>query len=498
MSDDERSDDTRADEAVERLRASDPAGSAEPDAGRLEQLTTERRGDELAARRDRQPRRWASVAAVAAGALVVGGTGFGIGAVTAGSDEDDRDVVATAGYEGADSTGPGVAQPEPFAADNEATRSMASPMMLSMGADRMTFTAVGLSDDTGTAGAWAFDGPAAYRAETAARAAEVLGVPGEPADRHGSWRVGEDDGSGPSLEVGSDGAVSMHYTDPDLYPLMDVGPVEPMPLPAPEGAASNGARGTAEAPDAPVDDGDDAAGAGAADSPTTVAPDIDDDTATSDADALAGVEPGSPGMVAPAEPEPEPVAPADLADEAAVLHGVLAELGVDADSAEYVSRPFGTGGDIVSVSAYQLLDGRRTGYEWDAAIVDDRIYTFSGPLAPLADLGEYDVVSPVEAVQRLGDPRFGGAPVWTDGMEIMPHVEEPSGWTWGDPPGAPPAAGAALPWAVTDVDIVAAHPALIQQSTDTGSILLLPAYELSDADGRTWSVLAVADHELAF
>src|SRR5690606_38276243 len=106
--------------------------------------------------------------------------------------------------------------------------------------------------------------------------------------------------------------------------------------------------------------------------------------------------------------------------------------------------------------------------------------------------------SPAEAVERLGDPRFGGTEVWNDEITVRPFAEEPSGWTWGDPPGAPPAAGAAIPWQVNDVVIVSAEPTMTQQSTDDGGVLLLPAYELSDADDHTWSVLAVADHELAF
>src|SRR5690606_20248654 len=87
------------------------------------------------------------------------------------------------------------------------------------------------------------------------------------------------------------------------------------------------------------------------------------------------------GPVEPA-PQPEPEDAADLTGEAALLHASLTELGIDADSAQYVSRPFDMGEGIVSVSAYQLVDGRRTGYEWNATVVGTRIYSFSGPLAP--------------------------------------------------------------------------------------------------------------------
>lgn len=70
------------DEAVNRMRAADPAAGAEPDGERLAGLTKEHRADELAARRERRAPRWAAVAAVTAGALVVGGAGFGLGRAT--------------------------------------------------------------------------------------------------------------------------------------------------------------------------------------------------------------------------------------------------------------------------------------------------------------------------------------------------------------------------------------------------------------------------------
>src|SRR5690625_1555881 len=66
------------DEAVKRMRAADPAAGSEPDAERLADLTAQRRGDELAGRRERRSPRWAAVAAVAAGAVLPGG-GLGYG-----------------------------------------------------------------------------------------------------------------------------------------------------------------------------------------------------------------------------------------------------------------------------------------------------------------------------------------------------------------------------------------------------------------------------------
>ncbi|PYF99507.1 hypothetical protein SAMN05216184_10619 [Georgenia satyanarayanai] len=431
------------DEAVSRVRGADPAAGAEPDGGRLAALTAERRGDELAARRARP--RWAAVAAVAAGALVVGGAGYGIGRATEGP---AADTTATA--------------PAGRTAVGESTESMSSADTSfpgGLGGERMTFTAEGLSDAGGTATAWAFDGAGTFTEETAVRVAEVLGVEGEPR-LEGGWNVGPVDGSGPTLNVGPDAAVTAHYNDPALYEgLEDVPPAE---MPTDDGPAEGG----------------DAAASG------------DGDAATSVVEPRPAV--GAPG---PGE-EPSAVAPQGTAPDgpAGVLYETLAALGLDPEAAEYVEQESWAG--ATSVVAHHVVGGMPSGHSWYADVVDGEVLSFSGPLAPVVELGEYDVVSPAEAVERLADPRFGGSEVWSGDVSIMP-APEPDGRSWDDPPPPPPAAGAPLPWAVTDVTITTAEPGLIEHWTDEGGSLLLPAYELSDAEGRTWRVLAVADHELA-
>ncbi|TNC16930.1 hypothetical protein FHE66_12825 [Georgenia sp. 311] len=427
------------DEALARLRAADPAAGAEPDAERLAERTAEHRGDELAARRERRTPRWAAVAAVAAGALVVGGAGFGIGraATDAPAPQAGTGQVATT--------------PETMAGGGEARASADMSFSGGMGG-RTTFTAQGLGDERSTAAAWALDAAGTVSAETASRAAEVLGVEGEPR-QEGGWIVGPVDGNGPTVEIGNDGNASVWFYDPAIDELLT--DVEPMPLPEPaEGSAA------------------------------------EEGMSSSSGDA------GVPD-VAPAEPTGEgPEADAATDGPGAVLRETLAALGVDAEAAEYEVQPHWSGGELQSVVAHQTAGGARTGLMWNAEVAGDRVYTLSGPLAPLVPLGDYEVVSPTEAVARLGDPRFGGSEVWRDDvMRIMPAPDERD---WNAPPAAPPAAGDPIPWSVTDVTITAAELGLIEHWTDGDAALLLPAYELSDADGRTWRVLAVADEQLAF
>ncbi|MCM3660277.1 hypothetical protein M3148_04600 [Georgenia satyanarayanai] len=439
------------DEAVARVRGADPAAGTEPDGERLGALTEERRADELAARRARRGPRWAAVAAVAAGALVVGGgAGFGIGRAT-------EDPAPTA-----DAPAPLERTAAAGVPETMSSAGAAADMSYAggYGGERTTFTAQGLGDAAGSAPAWAFDGAGVFSEETATRVAEVLGVEGQPR-LDGGWNVGPIDGSGPTLNIGPDAAVTVSYNDPALYEVLEgVEPAEPMDDTAAEDGQTASAR---------------------------------------DGEAGTSVVEPFPADGAPAGEEPSAVAPGGTAPEDAsgVLYETLGALGLDPDAAEYAEQQGWGGERVTSVVAHHVIDGVRTGYSWYAEVVDGEVLSLSGPLAPVVELGEYDVVSPAAAVERLTDPRFGGSPVWSDDISVMP-LEEPGGRSWDDPPAPPPAAGAPVPWSVTEVTITTAEPSLVEHWTDEGSSLLLPAYDLSDAVGRTWRVLAVADHELAF
>lgn len=474
------------DEAVARMRAADPAAGAEPDAERLAERTAERRvavPDELAARRARRAPRWGAVAAVAAGALVVGGAGYGLGRAT----DDPAPQADTFRSEL-----PAIAQ-RPM---TESGSTAATDMAIAPGyGGRTTFMAPGLSDAPGTATAWAYDGAGTVSADTATRVAEVLGVDGEPR-QEGGWVVGPLDGSGPSLQIGSDGAATLWYHDPELNSV-----VEEL-TPFPEGAAEPAIEVDPEQADEGVSGSNGgAADGGVVDEPAT--PDEQSDESVPDGPTAAPDEPAVieplPAPVEQAPEEPSAVPPAGQAPEgpAGVLYETLAALGLDPEAAEYAVQENWPGDQVTSVVAHQLVDGRRSGLGWHADVVDGEVYSLGGPLAPLTPLGEYDVVSPAEAVSRLTDPRFGGAQVWSD-VEILPMEPVSPERDWNEPPGAPPAAGSPVPWPVTEVTITSAEPTLTDHGTSNGSTLLLPAYDLSDATGRTWRVLAVADHELAF
>ncbi|MEK8227547.1 hypothetical protein NKG05_17720 [Oerskovia sp. M15] len=58
--------------------------------------------------------------------------------------------------------------------------------------------------------------------------------------------------------------------------------------------------------------------------------------------------------------------------------------------------------------------------------------------------------------------------------------------------------GAAIAWPVTEVTITQARLGWAVHYQPDGGAALVPSYELSDAEGNAWSVVAVADDDLDF
>ncbi|MCT9002669.1 hypothetical protein [Microbacterium memoriense] len=115
-----------------------------------------------------------------------------------------------------------------------------------------------------------------------------------------------------------------------------------------------------------------------------------------------------------------------------------------------------------------------------------------GPTATIVSLGNYDIVSPAEAAARLNDPVFAPAYASTMASEVdYEQFDDPAT----EPP-AVPAAGALVPWGITEFEIVSARLGLAQMTSIDDERFLAPAYEFTDTEGNVWSVLALAEREI--
>lgn len=454
------------DEPFDRLRAADPSASATPDLARMRasiagpsDAQTTGAVDELAAARARRrPARWLQVAAAVAGIAVIGSGGFALGRQDGSSPAAAPISLsdAAAGMDAAaESSGAAGTAQAPGAADS--ARSLTTDKMASSvwWGGRTVFTGAGLSTEGGSATAWTFDPSAVFSQETAARVAAALGVAGSPTEQWGAWSVGPQDGTGPNVQLQPDGLASVSYYDPQRDPWACV----------------------QSAPDSPDSSG-----------------------TTTDGTTTDGAE--------PAEIDPTygctfAEGPAPAADVAlAAARDTMTAL--DVDPAGYELEVVADSGmqAATMVSAYQVLDEQRSGVTWSFTVVADGVQSLYGSLAPAVELGTYALVSPAEAVERLGDPRFGSSyggvmPLAEDSMRTMEgEATDMPAPTATVPPTL--AAGSAIPWPVSSVTLTTSRLGLGMTTLADGATVLVPSYELGSDDGSTWSVNAVAEDRLDF
>ena len=425
---------------VQRLRAADPAAEVEPRVGFADEVVAQAAAEttaepaplaDLTAERARRRPRWLPIAAVAASLVVVGAVGYGVGAATGGATTDATTDLAdgaappislqSGADAGAGATGQSLTPGAPAVPEqSKMSGAGTSDLMYPYGFGRNHFRASGLSETEGDAVAYAFDGRAASSAETVAALAAALGVAGTPVLQDGSWTVGPQDGTAPSIWVSLDATLGFWYSDPRINPWQCAdGPCEP----------------TGDLP----------------------------------------------------------------SEEAAIdaIRSLLVSAGRDPAAFEFTSETY-EGAVTRAAQAWPVVDGQRIGQAWTVELWSGGMVSASGTLADLVVLGDYPVVSEQEAFERLSDPRFGASmtnlPIALREQAVAPTSE----WVPPTGPPAPPAPGTSIAWPVNDVEIVDARLGLASQWQPDGSVLVVPAYEFTAADGGTWSVIAVADAKLDF
>lgn len=455
------------DEALDRIRSADPARAAATDLGSLRRAVDlridgggETSGndvdgdelvrDELAARRARRSRRTAWVAGAAA-SVIVGTGGYlagissvgGGGADVAGAEQADSEEVAAADGAGSaelDAGGGESAGGGSSGEDSGATVEMADEdSMAAWG--RVVFVASGLSAEESSGEAFAYDASGIDPEALVAELAASLGIDGDPAEEGGLWSVRGTDGR--SVEVYADGTASVSYSDPSLDPW-----------------ACAVAGSDVSDPDAVSDPGDGG---------------IDELGACPDEDSAGPTDP------------------------LGTARAFLTDLGVDLADLDLSVDDGGYG--VASVNAYAPGTTSTSGPVWSLTIAADGVYSAWGWFAPTVSLGSYDVVSPVAAVDRLMDPRFGA------GHGIQPYpIDEGMTVLDGDTPvssgagspAAPVAPGSDIPWPVQTYTITDAELVLGTYALPDGAVVLLPTWSLTSDGGLTWSVLAITDDALDF
>lgn len=464
--------DSDADVAYQRLRAADPAPAGDVDLSAV-RAAVDRELRSNAPEGISPGVRWLRVAAAVAGVAVIGAAGFIVGsrsqAGTSNVAESSTAVVGAVDSRTSASGGvaPAITLPGPGrAAGGQASSGPTSPLtgpaaqaassrdsaygFGGFGAHTV-FRDGGLGTAGGSAEAWAYDPSHVANAETAVAMAAILGVRGSATSQYGGWTVGPADGSGPTVNLAGDGTASLYYYNQTLYNYLLCG------------AAGSSAAGAEQAP--PPDS-------------TVAVPDK--------------------GIVSSPSCDNTAI-PAAVSSEKAIAlsRDLLTRLGQNPDTLQLEASPADPGSGQASVLGYQVVSGQRTGVQWSFTFVGDQLANLNGQLAPLLSLGNYEVISPAAALTRLTDPRFGSSAMVYPVDYAAQALPVPTSDTSTTVPTAP-ASGAPIDWPVTTVTITGATLGLAMQYQPDGSVLLVPAYSLTNADGLAWSVIAISDSALNF
>ncbi|WP_111765723.1 hypothetical protein [Nakamurella deserti] len=448
------------DAAYARLEAADPAAEANVDLAAVRREVDRRIAEApvtaVTPPVRSGPPRWLQVAAVAATVALVGSAAFVVGRETGGAD-DGVGPAAAASTPSVPSSGGVVFDGAPAAAVAGATESSGGDMQSKLAGwgGRLHFNDGGLGTDGGAAEAFALDAAPVATPETAGRVAAALGVSGSPQILYGSWTVGPNDGSGPFVSIGANG--SLQYNDNSLY-LNDTS--------CPSSAGSAEPAPASDANGAPI-------------GPACVSLPSDDGAPLTTDEAIARAQ------------------------------GVLSDLGVDPAGFDFSVPDDQPSGDTRLVTAAPTVGAAVADRTWSLSFKGQALEYAFGSIATVVSLGEYDVVSPAAALQRMNDPRFG-----VSGGMASPLADSVRFQADGSSPGADgadpstgetavvapsvPAAGAPLAWPVTEITITAASPELMSHYQPDGGTVLLPGYTMTDDTGGTWTVLAVADDQLDF
>ncbi|TFC75820.1 hypothetical protein E3T23_14845 [Cryobacterium cheniae] len=178
------------------------------------------------------------------------------------------------------------------------------------------------------------------------------------------------------------------------------------------------------------------------------------------------------------------------------LRTLLTAAGRDPAAFEFTSQVW-EGSPTRTAEAKPVIDGQQLDQGWALELAEDGVVSATGALADVVDLGMYPVVSEQEGFERLSDPRFSAAAT-TLPLALRDQASTTEEWVAPTEPPATPVAGTSVSWPVNKVEIVSARLGLTSQWQPDGSVLVVPAYAFTDAEGGTWSVLAVEESMLDF
>jgi hypothetical protein len=319
---------------------------------------------------------------------------------------------------------------------------VASSSMIWPGFNTVFTPGKGLPNKSGTASGYTVDDTGIDRAALAAELATIFGVAGEPVKNDYGWSVGPTDGSAPTIYVNEDSSASWSYNNPAAYGT-------PIPMPA-DASVSNNMSGSS-----------------------------------------SGAVAGSEGSVPAVSPAPS------KKDAETWATDILTRLGVPLDQVDW---QFDSYDPFTTATAWLTIDGERTQLQWSISFFGDgEISSAYGFSAGLVEIPGYAIIGVKDAIARLNQPGWSALqPAMISNGDVTIAYEDQPAAQPTLPPNPTYLGRPALGVTITVATITKSELGLAQYWQPDGTILLLPAYLISDKDGHQWSMLAVDDAYVAF
>ncbi|MCK0110906.1 hypothetical protein MWU75_01945 [Ornithinimicrobium sp. F0845] len=149
----------------------------------------------------------------------------------------------------------------------------------------------------------------------------------------------------------------------------------------------------------------------------------------------------------------------------------------------------------VSVTAERTDSPMPSYRSWYFGVTDQGVAYASFQLGDLVPMGDYEVISPAEAVDRVNDTRFQQIGAYIPDLEMEATYDE----DWTEPEPLPPlVAGEPIPYPLSESQVTAAelHSGVV--SLWDGTEFVAPVYHLTDDRGNSWQVLGLAEEALDF
>jgi len=319
---------------------------------------------------------------------------------------------------------------------------VAASSMIWPGFNTVFIPGKGLPHKPGTASGYTVDDTGIDRAALAAQLATVFGVAGQPVKNDYGWTVGPTDGSGPTVYVNEDSSASWSYNNPATYET---------PIPVAEGDASSGA--------------------------TT--------------GGTSGVVGGSPGATPSVSPAPS------KKDAQAWATDIFTRLGVPLSQVDWQIESYDP---YTTATAWLTIDGQRTQLQWSMTFYGNgEISNAYGFAAGLVEIPGYAIIGAKDAIARLSQPGWSALqPAMISNGNVNIAIDSQPAAEPTLPPNPTYQGRPALSVTITVATITKAELGTAQYWQPDGTILLLPAYLISDKDGHQWSMLAVDDAYVDF